>query len=67
MKITIELPDDELAEALRLTGAATAGEAVLAAVKGFNRRCRVAEMVERFGTMDRIITREELARLREDV
>jgi hypothetical protein len=39
----------------------------LAAVKGFNRRCRVAEMVERFGTMDRIIAREELVRLREDV
>ena len=66
MKTTIDIPRDELEEAVRHTGATTKREAVVTAVADFNRRRRLAKLVERFGTFENIITHEELARLREE-
>ena len=66
MKTTIDIPRDELEEAVRHTGATTKREAVVTAVADFNRRRRWAKVVERFGTFENIITHEELARLREE-
>ncbi len=52
MKTTIAIPDADLAEAMRSTGARTKREAVVAALRGFNRPRRVGAFVATFGTWD---------------
>ena len=42
MKTTIDIPEKELKDAIRFTGAATKREAVVTALKDFNRRKRIA-------------------------
>lgn len=64
MKITVDIPNDELQEVLRHTGAHTKRAAIVIAIAEFNRRRRLARLVERFGTCDQILTHEELAKLR---
>lgn len=66
MKTTINIPDEELEEAIRHTGARTKREAVVTALVDFNRRRRLSRLVERFGTFEHFLTHEELSRLRED-
>lgn len=61
MKITIDIPEKELSDAIRFTGAATPRDAVVAALADYNRRQRVAELVKTFGTWDRL-TNEEIER-----
>lgn len=65
MKITIDIPVDELAEAVRLTGAKTKREAVVTALAEFNRRRRLDELADQFGTFDDVMMNEELLPLRE--
>ena len=64
MKTTIDIPRDELEEAMRNAGASTKREAVLTAIAEFNRRRRLAHLAERFGTFERFLSHEELHRLR---
>ena len=64
MKTTIDIPDKELQEAMRHTGAATKREAVVTAIVDFNRRRRLGKLVERFGTFDQFLTHDELRRSR---
>jgi Arc/MetJ family transcription regulator len=64
MKTTIEFPDHELQEAMRHTGASTKREAVVTAIVEFNRRRRLAKLVERFGTFERFLTHEDLRQQR---
>ena len=64
MKTTIEIPDEEMEEVLRHTGVASRPEAVVIALAEFNRKRRLEKLVERFGTLDGFMTREELAQLR---
>jgi Arc/MetJ family transcription regulator len=45
MKTTIDIPEDELADAIRFTRAKTKREAVVTALADFNRRRRMAELV----------------------
>ena len=52
MKTTIDIPDEALADAMRFTGAKTKREAVVKALKEFNRQQRVKDLVEGFGTLD---------------
>lgn len=66
MKTTIDIPLDDLEEAMRHTRAKTKREAVVTALAEFNRRCRLARSVDRFGTFEHFLTREELSRLREE-
>jgi Arc/MetJ family transcription regulator len=60
MKTTIDIPEKELEEAMRFTGAKTKREAVVRALEEFNRRRRVAELVKHFGTFRSLATNEEI-------
>jgi Arc/MetJ family transcription regulator len=66
MKTTVDIPEEELREAMRHLGAATKREAVVAAVVEFNRRRRLRRLAESFGTLEGLMTREELERMREE-
>jgi len=50
MKITIDIPKEELKDAMRLTGAKTKRAAVLEALTDFNRRRRMAALVRHSGS-----------------
>jgi hypothetical protein len=50
MKTTIDIPEDELRDAMRFTRAATKREAVVKILEEFNRRKRMAELVKYSGT-----------------
>ena len=60
MKTTIDIPDDEFADAMRFTRAKTKREAILTAIVEFNRRRRMAELVKHCGTSTSFITASEL-------
>ena len=60
MKTTIDIPDDELSDAMRFTRAKTKREAVVTALADFNRRRRMAELVEYAGTCPGMMTVDEL-------
>jgi Arc/MetJ family transcription regulator len=66
MKTTVDIPEKELQEAIRHTGAKTKREAVAIAVSEFNRRRRLQQLVDKFGTLDEFMTQEELRRMREE-
>jgi len=66
MKTTIDIPDKELRDAMRYTGARNKREAVVTALMDFNRRQRLQRLAEQFGTFDEILTQEELQRMREE-
>lgn len=52
MKTTIDIPEDELREAMQTLGVRTKREAVLIALRELNRRRRMARLVRYSGTMD---------------
>ena len=60
MKTTIDIPEDELEDAIRFTKAKTKREAVVGAIADFNRRMRMAELVQYAGTCPGLITSQEL-------
>ena len=66
MKTTIDIPNEALQEALRHTGAKTKKDAVVTAIAEFNRRRRLAKLVEEFGSFENILTHEELSRMRSE-
>ena len=65
MKTTIDLPEDELAEVIRHTGAKTKTEAVSVAVADYNRRQRLVRLAGKMGTFKDMLTRKDLSRMRE--
>jgi hypothetical protein len=50
MKTTVDIPEDELKDAMRFTKAKTKREAVVTVLIDFNRRRRMAELVKYSGT-----------------
>lgn len=64
MKTTIDIPEKELADAIRFTRARTKREAVVIALTEFNRRRRMAELVKYRGTCPDMMSPEELQALR---
>jgi len=50
VKTTIDIPDDELRDAIRFTKAKTKREAVVKILEEFNRRRRMSELVKYSGT-----------------
>jgi Arc/MetJ family transcription regulator len=67
MKTTLDIPEDDLADAMRFTGAKTKREAVVTALQDFNRRRRMAELIRYAGTCSALIGVEELrSRRRQD-
>lgn len=65
MKTTVDIPEKELEEAMRHTGAKTKREAVVIALSELNRRRRLKKLVETFGTLDDFMTQEDLRQMRE--
>ena len=66
MKTTIDIPEKELRDAMRNTGARSKREAVVTALADFNRRRRLERLAEQFGTFDDFVTPEELQHRREE-
>ena len=66
MKTTIDIPDEQLEEAIRHTGAKTKREAVVAALAEFNHRRRLQKLAEKFGTLEGFMDQDDLRRMRED-
>ena len=64
MKTTIDIPDQELSDAIRFTGAKTKREAVVTAIADFNRRRRMADLAGFAGTCPDMMTVDELLNLR---
>ncbi|MFM9954072.1 MAG: type II toxin-antitoxin system VapB family antitoxin [Opitutaceae bacterium] len=64
MKTTIDLPEKELAEAMKHANTTIKTEAVARAVSEFNRRARLAKLAEKLGTFRDLITPEELQKMR---
>ena len=63
MKTTIDIPENDLSDAMRLTGAKTKRDAIVTAVQDFNRRKKMAELVKYFGTFDSMMTNDEIEAL----
>lgn len=66
MKTTIDIPEEELKEAIKHTGAKSKKDAIVYAVKDFNRRRRLAELSRVLGTFSEFMTQDDLKVMRED-
>ncbi len=64
MKTTVDIPEDELRDAMRFTRATTKREAIVTAIVEFNRRRRMAELTKRAGTCVDLMTVDELQQAR---
>lgn len=64
MKTTVDIPEKELADAMRFARARTKREAVVTALRDYNRRKRMAELVKYAGTCEELLSVEELRRQR---
>ena len=64
MKTTVDIPDEELEDAMRFSGAQTKREAIVTAIVEFNRRRRMAELVKYSGSSGTFITAEVLRQQR---
>ncbi|MEX2273554.1 MAG: type II toxin-antitoxin system VapB family antitoxin [Vicinamibacterales bacterium] len=61
MKTTVDIPENELKDAMRFTQARTKREAVVKVLEEFNRRRRMAELVKYAGSFsDRFPTNDEI-------
>ena len=52
MKTTVDIPEQELRDAIRFTKAKTKREAIVTILEDFNRRRRMAELVRYAGAFD---------------
>jgi len=66
MKTTIDIPEKELKAVMKYTRAKTKKEAVICAIKDFNKRHRLAELAKILGTFKDFMTQTELEEMRED-
>ncbi|HEY6455900.1 MAG TPA: type II toxin-antitoxin system VapB family antitoxin [Steroidobacteraceae bacterium] len=64
MKTTVNIPDDDLADAIRFTKARTKRDAIVTAIQEFNRRKRMAELTRHAGTCKDLVSIEELLQQR---
>ncbi|MEW6584383.1 MAG: type II toxin-antitoxin system VapB family antitoxin [Nitrospirota bacterium] len=66
MKTTIDIPENDLQEAIKHTRAKSKRDAVVFAIKDFNRRRRLAELAKLLGTFEDFMTQDDLKTMRED-
>jgi len=66
MKTTVEIPDEELRQVIKYTKAKTKREAIVHAIKDFNRRQRLAQLTKVLGTFEDFMTQDDLKEMRED-
>ena len=52
MKTTVDIPEEELQEAMRSLGVRTKRDAILTALRELNRRHRMARLIRYSGTLD---------------
>ena len=64
MKTTVDIPDQELKDVMRFTQATTKREGIVTAIADFNRRRRMAALIEHAGKADSLMSPEELQALR---
>jgi hypothetical protein len=64
MKTTVDIPENDLADAIRFTKAKTKREAIVTAIQEFNRRKRMAELTKYAGTCTDLLSVEELLKQR---
>jgi Bacterial antitoxin of type II TA system, VapB len=60
MKTTVDIPEDELKDVIRFTGAKTKRDAIVAAVLDYNRRRRLAELDKHSGTCEDLVRAGEI-------
>jgi hypothetical protein len=66
MKTTIDIPEKELQDAILHSGAKTKKDAVVQAVRDFNRRHRLAALSGMLGTFKDFMGLEDLKEMRQD-
>lgn len=66
MKTTVDIPEKTLKEAMKFSKAKTKREAIVKALDEYVRREQVERLISKFGTMDGIMTQEDLRKMRED-
>lgn len=66
MKTTVDIPDRELDDVMRFTGAKTKREAIVGAIMDYNRRMRMAELTQYAGTCADLFSPQELHELRRE-
>ena len=64
MKTTVDIPEEELAAAMKYSRAKTKREAIVTAITEFNTRHRMAELLKYSGTSKTMVTIDELKKLR---
>ncbi len=64
MKTTVDIPEDELAEAMRFAKTTTKREAIVMAIREFNQRRRMAALARHAGSCADLVTVGALAKLR---
>lgn len=66
VRVSLDLPDVEVQDLLRFTGAASIQDAIVAAVVEFNRRRRIAALAGHAGQGELMATPESLQASRRD-
>ena len=66
MKTTIQIPQCDLQELIQNTKAKTKKEAVLTAIKDYNKRQRMLKLSKMLGTFEDFMTPEDLEIMRKD-
>ncbi|MBI2821225.1 MAG: type II toxin-antitoxin system VapB family antitoxin [Acidobacteria bacterium] len=66
MKTTIDIPKQELEEVIRFTRSKTKRDAVITAIRDFNRRQRLARLTHVLGSFEEFMTADDLKRLRQE-
>ena len=64
MKTSVDIPDRELADAMRFTRAKTKREAIVSVIEDYNRRRRMAELLRHAGTCEALISADDNQQLR---
>ena len=65
MKTTVDIPDKELEDAIKFTKAKTKRDAIVGAIRDFNRRMRMAQLTRYSGTCADMISPQELQAIRQ--
>ena len=66
MKTTVDTPEGELLDLMRVTAARTRRDAILRAIREFNRKRKLSEVAKMLGTFTDFMSQDELRRMRED-
>jgi len=66
MKTTVDIPEDELKDALKFAKAKTKRAAIVTALIDYNRRMRMAELVEYSGVSETFMSNEAMEALDAD-